>query len=111
MANVPEQADQSGGRTQSSRDREIECVECGKSFTFTAKEQKFYKEKGFESQPRRCSTCRSQRKKKRKEKMKEKKESLKRRLKKFPRKQKKKKRVQAKKAKVSLTKLQVNLRG
>ena len=31
------------------QDRTLVCKDCGKEFTFTAGEQEFYKEKGFET--------------------------------------------------------------
>ena len=36
------------------QDRTLVCKDCGKEFTFTAGEQEFYKEKGFENDPVRC---------------------------------------------------------
>jgi hypothetical protein len=43
-------------------DKEIECLQCGNKFIWTAGEQKFYKEKGLENQPKTCPACREQRK-------------------------------------------------
>ena len=43
-------------------DKELQCVECGASFTFTASEQEFFAAKGFTNEPKRCSQCRSARK-------------------------------------------------
>ncbi|MBI4447285.1 MAG: zinc-ribbon domain-containing protein [Acidobacteria bacterium] len=43
------------------QDKQIQCVDCGKDFTFSAKEQEFYQSKGF-SQPKRCKPCRDKRK-------------------------------------------------
>ena len=43
-------------------DKSLTCADCGASFPFTAKEQAFYAEKGFTSEPRRCPSCRSARK-------------------------------------------------
>lgn len=43
-------------------DRNLTCKDCGKDFTFTVGEQEFYKEKGFENDPVRCSECRKARK-------------------------------------------------
>ena len=37
----------------------LTCEECGKTFVFTAVEQAFYAERGFQSEPRRCKTCRA----------------------------------------------------
>ena len=42
-------------------DRTLTCRDCGQEFTYTAGEQAFYTERGF-SEPKRCPTCRSQRK-------------------------------------------------
>jgi CxxC-x17-CxxC domain-containing protein len=39
-------------------DQTIKCVSCEDEFTFSADEQKFYKEKNFESAPKRCKKCR-----------------------------------------------------
>lgn len=43
-------------------DRTLTCKECGADFTFTAGEQEFYAEKGFENLPARCPDCRRRRK-------------------------------------------------
>ena len=42
-------------------DKTLVCKECGKEFTFTAGEQEFYAEKGFENEPARCRDCRDKR--------------------------------------------------
>lgn len=42
-------------------DRTIECEGCGNHFTFSAKEQEFFAEKGFQD-PKRCKPCRNKRK-------------------------------------------------
>lgn len=39
-------------------DKNLTCVDCGAEFVFTAGEQEFYKEKGFDNEPRRCQACR-----------------------------------------------------
>ena len=44
-------------------DKTLVCKECGKEFVFTAGEQEFYAEKGFENEPQRCKDCRDARKK------------------------------------------------
>ena len=36
--------------------------DCGREFTFTAGEQEFYAEKGFQNEPVRCRECRTNRK-------------------------------------------------
>jgi DNA-directed RNA polymerase subunit RPC12/RpoP len=43
------------------KDKTLVCADCGKEFTFTADDQKFYAEKGF-SDPKRCKECRDKRK-------------------------------------------------
>jgi len=43
-------------------DKTLICIHCGKKFTFTEGEQEFYKEKGLEDEPKRCSDCRKARK-------------------------------------------------
>lgn len=44
------------------QDITLKCKDCGNEFTFTAGEQEFYAEKGFQNQPQRCRSCRSARK-------------------------------------------------
>ncbi len=44
------------------KDKIIICKDCNKEFTFTAGEQAFYKEKGFENEPVRCPECRKAKK-------------------------------------------------
>ena len=43
-------------------DKTLICKDCGKEFVFTAGEQEFYAEKGFQNQPQRCRPCRQARK-------------------------------------------------
>jgi len=43
-------------------DKILTCKECGNEFVFTAGEQEFYAEKGFENLPARCPECRRRRK-------------------------------------------------
>mgnify|MGYP001694300427 CR=1 FL=1 len=38
-------------------DKTLVCKDCGKEFTFSAGEQEFYAEKGFENEPQRCKEC------------------------------------------------------
>ncbi len=44
------------------QDKTIQCSDCGKTFTFTAKEQEFYASKGYTNEPKRCAECRQARK-------------------------------------------------
>ena len=39
-------------------DKTLTCKDCGAEFTFTAGEQEFFAEKGFENEPTRCGDCR-----------------------------------------------------
>ena len=43
-------------------DKILVCKDCGNEFTFTAGEQEFYAEKGFENEPKKCKACRDARK-------------------------------------------------
>lgn len=43
-------------------DKTLVCKECGQEFTFTAKDQEFFAEKGFTNEPQRCKACRDARK-------------------------------------------------
>ena len=43
-------------------DKTIVCKDCGQEFTFTASEQEFFAEKGFNNEPQRCKACRTARK-------------------------------------------------
>ena len=40
------------------QDKNLVCRDCGQEFAFTAGEQEFYAEKGFQNQPTRCRECR-----------------------------------------------------
>ncbi|EAX46783.1 conserved hypothetical protein [Thermosinus carboxydivorans Nor1] len=40
------------------QDKTLKCKDCGAEFVFTAGEQEFYAEKGFENEPARCRSCR-----------------------------------------------------
>jgi CxxC-x17-CxxC domain-containing protein len=42
-------------------DKTITCKDCGTQFAFTAREQQFFAEKGFQNQPQRCRDCRQTR--------------------------------------------------
>ena len=44
------------------KDKTIKCVDCGAEFTFTARDQAFYAEKGFNNEPKRCKACRDAKK-------------------------------------------------
>lgn len=40
-------------------DKTLTCVECNAEFVFTAGEQEFYQQKGFQNEPKRCHACRT----------------------------------------------------
>ena len=44
------------------QDKTLVCKDCGEEFIFTAGEQDFYKERGFNNEPQRCKACRDKRK-------------------------------------------------
>ena len=48
-------------------DKTLTCRDCGSQFTFTAGEQEFYAQKGFDNEPTRCPNCRKARKMQRNE--------------------------------------------
>ena len=39
-------------------DKIMTCRDCGSEFVFSVGEQEFYKEKGFDNEPKRCLACR-----------------------------------------------------
>ena len=43
-------------------DKVLNCRDCGRDFIFSAAEQEFFAEKGFQNNPGRCPECRSARK-------------------------------------------------
>jgi len=43
-------------------DKNLECADCGRNFTFTVTEQEFFASKGFTNEPKRCQECRSAKK-------------------------------------------------
>ena len=43
-------------------DKKLVCKDCGQEFVFTAGEQEFYAERGFQNEPQRCKPCRDARK-------------------------------------------------
>ena len=44
------------------QDKTLVCKDCGAEFVFTAGEQEFYAEKGFQNEPQRCKACRDAKK-------------------------------------------------
>lgn len=43
------------------QDKTIQCAECGTEFTFSAREQEFFQQKGYVNDPKRCPVCRQSR--------------------------------------------------
>ena len=54
-------------RYEIMEDKKIICKDCGKEFIFTVGEQEFFKDKGYEHEPKRCISCRRKRRQARKE--------------------------------------------
>lgn len=42
-------------------DKTLTCRDCGNNFTFTVGEQEFYRSRGLQNEPGRCSECRTAR--------------------------------------------------
>jgi CxxC-x17-CxxC domain-containing protein len=42
-------------------DRSLTCVDCGVEFVHSAADQEYYAQKGFTSEPKRCTSCRAYR--------------------------------------------------
>jgi CxxC-x17-CxxC domain-containing protein len=45
----------------SYEDRTLTCQECGSEFVFSADDQQYHAEKGFNNEPKRCPSCRANR--------------------------------------------------
>jgi len=43
-------------------DKQLQCADCGNTFTFSAAEQEFFAQKGYTNEPKRCLPCRQARK-------------------------------------------------
>ena len=46
----------------SFQDKQLQCSDCGVTFTFSAEEQEFFQSKGYTNEPKRCMSCRQARK-------------------------------------------------
>ena len=42
----------------SFQDKQLQCSDCGREFTFTSGEQEFYSTRGLQNEPKRCPDCR-----------------------------------------------------
>lgn len=45
-----------------AQDQTLKCADCGNDFVWTAAEQDFYQQKGFQNSPKRCPECRAKKK-------------------------------------------------
>jgi CxxC-x17-CxxC domain-containing protein len=45
-----------------SPDKQLQCSDCGATFTFSAEEQELFKTRGYTNEPKRCPSCRAARK-------------------------------------------------
>jgi CxxC-x17-CxxC domain-containing protein len=45
----------------SFEDKSLTCIDCGQTFVFTAGEQEFFAQKGFQNEPKRCKSCKATR--------------------------------------------------
>ncbi len=43
------------------QDKSLVCADCHQSFVWTAGEQRFYAERSFQNEPKRCRACKSKR--------------------------------------------------
>ena len=43
------------------QDKTLTCSDCGQSFTFSAGEQESFAQRGFTNEPKRCTSCRQNR--------------------------------------------------
>ncbi len=50
-----------GGAIVTYADRTLNCVDCGVEFIHSAADQEYYAQKGFVSDPKRCTSCRASR--------------------------------------------------
>jgi len=46
-------------------DKQLQCNDCGRTFTFGAEEQEFFAQKGYTNEPKRCPECRAAKKQER----------------------------------------------
>ena len=46
----------------SFQDKSLQCSDCGATFTFSAEEQELFQSRGYTNDPKRCPTCRQERK-------------------------------------------------
>ena len=61
MALMPDLVTLCGRVLVAYTDQVLTCADCGIDFVFSASEQEFFAQKGFTSAPKRCASCRAQR--------------------------------------------------
>jgi len=44
------------------QNKTLKCADCGTDFSFTAEDQEFFQSKGYTNEPKRCPSCRQERK-------------------------------------------------
>ena len=54
-------ASSSRGRAMEFQDKNLNCVDCGTEFLWTAGEQLFFADKNFKNEPKRCKSCKAKR--------------------------------------------------
>ena len=52
----------SNKKEKNMEEKILVCQDCNQEFAFTVGEQEFYKEKGFDNEPKRCRECRDRKK-------------------------------------------------
>ena len=43
------------------KDKDLKCQDCNETFVFSADDQSYHEQKGFTNEPKRCASCRSER--------------------------------------------------
>ncbi len=46
----------------SFEEKSLKCFDCGTTFTFSVEDQEFFQSKGYTNDPKRCPSCRQERK-------------------------------------------------
>lgn len=61
LRSAPPRSHAPGGAPVTYVDRTLNCVDCGVEFIHSAADQEYYAQKGFVSDPKRCTSCRASR--------------------------------------------------
>ena len=62
MTRTPTSISKRGGHLMSFQDKSIQCSDCETIFTFSVEEQEQFASRGYTNNPKRCPTCRQERK-------------------------------------------------